>query len=111
VERLTKRINGYAHGAEGVTEEELTGNYCRGEFEATACVEKLAEYEDLEEQGLLLRLPFKLPSVIWCAKKGEPTHKSFYDVPSQVISDMEYGYVFGFTKEEAEQALAKMKEV
>lgn len=49
MKRLTKRINGYAHGAEGVSADRLTGNYCRGEFEATACVEKLAEYEDFEE--------------------------------------------------------------
>lgn len=50
MERLTKRISGYAYGAEGTTKDNLTGHYCRGEFEATACVEKLAEYEDLEEQ-------------------------------------------------------------
>lgn len=49
MERLTKRISGYAHGAEGVSFDKLTGDYCRGEFEATACIEKLAEYEDFEE--------------------------------------------------------------
>ncbi|MCX4327822.1 MAG: hypothetical protein OSJ45_11085 [Lachnospiraceae bacterium] len=47
MERLTKRIGGYAHGAEGRSEDNLTGAYCRGEFEAAACVEKLAEYEDI----------------------------------------------------------------
>lgn len=51
MERLTKRIRGYAHGAEGRGKDNLTGSYCRGCFEATACVEKLAGYEDLEEQG------------------------------------------------------------
>ncbi len=50
MERLTKRIDGYAHGAEGVSKDKLTGAYCRGEFEATACVDKLAEYEDLEDK-------------------------------------------------------------
>lgn len=40
-------IAGYPHGAEGITKDKLTGMYCRGEFEATACVEKLAEYEDI----------------------------------------------------------------
>lgn len=57
MERLTRRIGGYAHGAEGITQNSLTGKYCRGEFESTACIDKLAEYEDLEEQGKLMKLP------------------------------------------------------
>lgn len=36
MKRLTKEICGYAHGAEGISEDKLTGSYCRGEFEATA---------------------------------------------------------------------------
>lgn len=35
----------HPHGAEGVSVDRLTGNYCRGKFEATACVERLHEYE------------------------------------------------------------------
>lgn len=65
MERLTKRVNGYAHGANGVSADRLTGNYCRGEFEATACVEKLAEYEDLEEQGKLLKLPCAVGDTVY----------------------------------------------
>lgn len=57
MERLTKRIDGYAHGAEGRNEDNLTGNWCRGEFEATAVVERLAYYEDLRDKGRLLELP------------------------------------------------------
>ncbi len=37
----------HPHGAEGVSVDRLTGNYCRGKFEATACVERLHEYEKL----------------------------------------------------------------
>lgn len=33
---------------------------------------KLADYEDLEEQGLLLRLPCKVGSVIWDIDFGRP---------------------------------------
>lgn len=55
MERLTKIISGYAHGAEGVSADNLTGCYCRGCFEATACIEKLSEYEDLEEKGRCLK--------------------------------------------------------
>lgn len=43
----------HPHGAEGVSEEKLTGKWCRGRFEATAIVEKLATYENLEEDGKL----------------------------------------------------------
>ncbi len=31
--RLTKRISGYANGSEVVSADRLTGNYCRGEFD------------------------------------------------------------------------------
>ena len=37
----------HPHGAEGVSLDRLTGRYCRGKFEATACVERLHEYEKL----------------------------------------------------------------
>ena len=54
--RLTTKEK-YPHGAEGVSKDKLTGKYCRGVFEATACVEKLAEYENAEEEGRLVVLP------------------------------------------------------
>ena len=54
--RLTTKGK-YPHGAEGVSKDKLTGKYCRGVFEATACVEKLAEYETAEEEGRLYILP------------------------------------------------------
>ena len=47
MERLTTYICGYAHGAGGVREDSLTGNYCRGEFETTAIVDRLAAIEDI----------------------------------------------------------------
>lgn len=56
--RLTTKEK-YPHGAEGVSKDKLTGKYCRGVFEATACVEKLAEYETAEEEGRFVVLPCK----------------------------------------------------
>lgn len=50
--RLTTRET-HPHGAEGVSEEKLSGKWCRGKFEATAIVEKLARYENLEEDEKL----------------------------------------------------------
>lgn len=65
MKRLTKRIDGYAHGAEGRSAYALTGKYCRGAFESTAMVERLAEYEDLEESGRFVRLPCKAGDKIY----------------------------------------------
>ena len=36
----------YPHGAEGVSEDKLTGKWCRGKFECTAIVERLSRYEN-----------------------------------------------------------------
>lgn len=47
MERLTRYICDRAHGAQGVSESKLTGAYCRGQFEATAIVERLAAIEDI----------------------------------------------------------------
>ena len=47
MKRLTTHICGHAHGAEGLRDDNLTGNYCRGEFEATAIVDRLAAIEDI----------------------------------------------------------------
>lgn len=70
---------------------------------------KLAEYEDLEEQGLLLKLPCKVGDTVYCIMTGLS-----YKNPS--IFKMKFGYElikhFGkrvfLTKEEAEAALLKM---
>lgn len=90
---------------------------------------KLGEYEDLEEQGLLLRLPCKVGSMVYEIKKdlnqmkretiehnGHYYHRNIdvYFV-TQVTFEIEDIVLLGktvfLTKEEAEQALAKMKEV
>lgn len=108
--------------------------------EAASRLEKLKKYEDLEEQGLLLKLPCKVGDTVWelcnCndnvyrvfpmkvtdviayggireIKGKEPVtwniyaisdytdmYKSFYDIGKTVF----------LTKEEAEEALRKMKE-
>ena len=50
----------FPHGAEGKRADKLTGYWCRGEFEATACVEKLSRYENTglepeEIEGMLYK--------------------------------------------------------
>lgn len=104
-------------------------------------VKKLKAYEDVEEQGLLLRLPCKVGEDVWCLEDDEcygyvfiAMSGEYYIVSSNYVhcddiyeqleemeDDTENGFepsvcvfhkdkVF-LTKEEAEQALAKMKEV
>ena len=74
----------YPHGAEGKSVDRLTGCWCRGKFEATACVEKLSRYEDtgLEPEeimdGKMLtgwipaaeKLPKAKEDVLVCTKFG-----------------------------------------
>ena len=42
--------------------KELNSEWCNKYCEKQKAIQKLAEYEDLEEQGLLLRLPCKVNS-------------------------------------------------
>ena len=48
MKRLTERYDGYPYGKPGITIEQALGSecICRGEFEATAIVERLSQYED-----------------------------------------------------------------
>lgn len=82
--------------------------------------EKLREYEDLEEQGLLLRLPCKVGTPVYVIIKGYcGIHPSCVDdceccneaVPQVAEAHFDLELLDGFgktvflTKEEAEQAL------
>lgn len=62
MERLT---NIGSSGEIWITDNDETRRYGRKE----TAYKKLAEYEDLEEQGLLLRLPCKVGDTIWDAFK------------------------------------------
>ena len=103
------------------------------------CFEKLAEYEDLEEQGLLLRLPCKVEETVYCiyerytkcSEYGQvleeyscqgceclecDSHKELY-VQSQkaysldwIVSNLKrFGKIVFLTQEEAEQKLKEME--
>ena len=119
MERLTRRdSDGQAYAIIGYTKK-------YGE-----AIDKLAEYEEAEEQGLLLRLPCKVGDVLWCTdnKKTESFIVKEFKICAYKINRVEIYFEnasgFGLclfdgtldegwflTKEAAEQALAKMKEV
>ena len=69
---------------------------------------KLREYEDAEEQGLLVMLPCKCNTVVFVAEKGFATHKALYSCRSAMLDDIEHGSGIGYTKEDAEAALERM---
>lgn len=90
-----------------------------------AC-KKLAEYEQLEEQGLLVRLPCKVGDDLYCIVNGEVKKLKVHSfgVSDFEITDIEFKYVDGFkivrfvgevgktvflTLEEAEKKLKEMK--
>lgn len=68
-ERLTETFDTYNQ----CNDKECKLGYCDRECEHyQRMVDKLAEYENLEEQGLLLRLPISVGSAIWDNDFGSP---------------------------------------
>lgn len=100
---------------------EVNGNCamgCKWEEEAWS---KLAHYEDLEEQGLLLKLPCKVGDIVWTLKFPEITKEdgsvwTVCDRKKQTVVPVKFtlfilndiGVYYFLTKEKAE---AKLKEL
>ena len=118
MERLTERLKGQAWCA----------GDCTGITDDCECKhlhkmrDKLAEYEDLEEQGLLLRLPCKVGDRIYFIDDGEIYWDSVNAIELRkekgefvfCIGFMDYrkddfGKIVFPTKAEAEKALAELK--
>lgn len=97
------------------------------------CIKKLKEYEDLEEQGKLLKLPCKVGDTVWVIEEQERKicrcivkSIEFSDFSSFALieKDMMYGERMGYirvplgnfgktvflTKEQADAALQALKE-
>ena len=99
-----------------------------GDFGSANVLSRLAEYEDAEEQGLLLRLPIKVGDTVYVLCKNIVTEKQVYDVQYRggityqkgqrwyvnigglVYYEMDFGKTVFLTQEEAEQKL-KEKEM
>ena len=92
------------------------------------CCNKLAEYEDLEEQGRLLRLPFSLESecIYVVEKYGMKIYKLdaekieiskmpisndiVYEIDGFELTFLDFGEIAFLTRGEAEAKLAEMEE-
>lgn len=105
--------------------------YC--DYETRDIINKLAEYEDLEEQGLLLRLPCKVGDTVYEISRVEPyrnpairemgivyilirdndiyiTLQDLYDeYYDNSILSTDFGKTVFLTKPEAEQKLKEME--
>lgn len=123
MERLTRRDLADVNGKQIVlcdSKEEDCNDSClyrRCKWNEKA-LRKLKEYEDAEEQGLLLRLPCKVGDTVWeisryltfgeCGDKADVWHR--IDQQNFTLSMLGYyGKTVFLTKEEAEQALARME--
>lgn len=77
---------------------------------------KLAHYEDLEEQGRLIELPCKVGDTLyWVSKcylrKQYAIAEVYYDTIDDILSAKdEFGKTLFLTREEAEAKLAELKE-
>lgn len=67
--------------------------------------DKLAHYEDLEEQGRLIELPCLPNEEVWESNKRFGAHKTLYASREAIVGAIEAGYAIGYTKELAEAKL------
>lgn len=134
MERLTERYKDSIANTVLIREcgDKLCKNICDDiEYDCSKCelekaLDKLATYEDLEEQGLLVRLPCKVEDSLYCIVNGEVKKLKVHSfgVPAFGITDIEFKYVDGFkilrfigelgktvffTREEAEKKLEELK--
>jgi hypothetical protein len=124
MERLTRVDEDGTVLCIGCVEEEECNEDCLSCQHDIDAIEKLAEYEDLEEQAKLIRLPCKVGDKIYHIEDGyiyefnaekieirKENGEYIYCIDSMDYRKDDFGKIAFFTVEEAEQALAKMKEV
>ena len=123
MERLTEKVFGFVQLK--ACGNDFCKETCAEHDEEKSCknchiqkaFEKLAEYEDLEEQGLLLRLPCKVGTKVYAINRivdyGEVVDEATYSYfiierEFQIYMMMDYGKLVFLTQVEAE---AKLKEL
>ena len=117
MERLTGRFNGnYLFKLPPVKDKKAQDEFIE------ALAKKIGEYEDLEEQGLLVKLPCKVGDTVYYIDDGEIYWDKVYSIDLRkekgefvfCIGCMDYkeddfGKIAFTSKEEAEKALAEME--
>ena len=118
MERLTERTADGILAKENYEKETLKTLYqCYGENpnsyysnceEGYCAMEKLADYEDLEEQGRLIKLPCKVGDTVYLIKNSEKIAERKADMMFIGVLWEEFGKEWFLTRDEAE---AKLKEL
>lgn len=130
MERLTKRIDENHLCIEVCEKACIEGNtFCPKCKPFTAVLKKLMEYEDLEEQGKLIKIPFEIGRLLYDITEFKEKHEcpEIYVIDTTsfslskdkkgliyILDSCEYRYedfgvVLFASKKEAENALAKME--
>ena len=85
------------------------GGYCAQCNFETKTMDTLAQYEDLEEQGLLLKLPCPIGTEVWtimCGMTGK--HPTLFKQSFEYSMIEHFGKVVFLTKEEAQNKIEEM---
>lgn len=119
MDRLTKNVDGCNQiidcGNDLCKEtcEEWSCDFCP----ISEAIDKLADYEDAEEQGLLLRLPCKVGDTVYAIHSVAPNRNMICEIDNVdkfflmlSVAEERFGKTVFLTKEEAEQALKQMGE-
>lgn len=94
MERLTERVNDRLIMMKQDSGDNVPYYWDEGNFKVA---EKLATYEDLEEQGLLVRLPCKVRDTVWDNDFGYPEP---YEIKA-----FSYGYCNSYVESYAEEEI------
>lgn len=118
MERLTERERNV--DGTGVAKEEITDGLLKP-F-ADKILTKLADYEDLEEQGLLVRLPCKVGNSVFIIVGKDISRQGIRKIEisdnsiifktnrqKRIFNVAEFGKTVFLTREEAEKMLEEMK--
>ena len=114
MERLTEVENGTAMVKGCGSNCKYGFEYCRKEDWENCktiddVIDKLAQYEDLEEQGLLLRLPCKIGATVYLIKPDGKIVPRTADMMFLGVLWEDYGKEWFLTQSEAEQKLKEME--
>ena len=113
-ETTTILVNGYTQIVEPAFDFEETSLQAVSNYYLVGkAIDKLAEYEDAEEQGLLMRLPCKVGDEVFIigTKCRSGRYEKWINTGKFRISDLEkLGKTVFLTMPEAEKALAEMEE-
>lgn len=104
MERLTKTYSDGTHGSsDSLPCGENSYNY------KNLLIEKLGKYEDLEEQGRLVKLPCKVGDTVYLIKNSETIAERKADMMFIGVLWEEFGKEWFPTREEAEEKLKELR--